>query len=52
MSNGPVEPSADLRDLAHALFETYTALVNQGFTEQQALTIVGQMLTAGAGGQK
>lgn len=46
MPNGPIEPSADIRVAAHAVRQIYLALVTEGFTEQQALTIVGQILAA------
>jgi hypothetical protein len=49
--NAPREPSADLRQLASMLHQTFIALVNEGFTEQQALIIIGQILVANAGGQ-
>jgi hypothetical protein len=38
------EPSAALREAARAVREIFVALVNEGFTEQQALIIVGQVL--------
>lgn len=45
------EPSADLRSLASTIRQMYVALLDEGFTEQQALIIVGQMLSsANAGG--
>lgn len=50
MSNGPTEPSADLRKLASVVYQAYVALVAEGFTEAQALVIVGQMLRASGGG--
>ncbi len=45
-----VEPSADLRQLASALRQTFIALTMEGFTEQQALTIVGQILASSSSG--
>jgi hypothetical protein len=48
---GPREPAANLRQLASVLHQTYTALVAEGFTEQQALTIIGMILAAQTGGQ-
>lgn len=51
MIPGPVEPSAELRVLASVLRQAYVALVAEGFTEQQALAIVGQLLAANTGGQ-
>ena len=51
MSNGPIEPSADLRQLASILRQTYLALVQEGFTQQEALTIIGQILAANGGAE-
>ena len=45
--NQPQEPTADIRTLANGLRQVYVALTNEGFTEQQALIIIGQMLAAG-----
>lgn len=39
-----VEPNADFRIAARTMFEMFTALVDEGFTEGQALVIVGQMI--------
>lgn len=46
MSNGPIEPAADLREMASILRQTFIALKQEGFTEQQALIIIGQLLAA------
>lgn len=43
-----VEPSADDRIAAKAMFAMFTALTDEGFTEEQALTIIGQMLAGAA----
>lgn len=43
---GPVEPTAAQRAGAHASFQLFVALLNEGFTESQALQILGTMLTA------
>lgn len=51
MSNGPVEPAADLRQVANWIRQMYLALQQEGFTEQQSLVIVGQILGAQTGGQ-
>lgn len=48
MPNAPIEPSAALREVAHNLREMFLALVAEGFTEAQALTIVGQAMQAAA----
>lgn len=52
MSNGPIEPSADLREFALHLRQMYVALTLEGFTEQQAMVIIGTTLAAtfGKGG--
>lgn len=47
--NGPREPRADLRQFAAGMREMFIALVNEGFTEQQALIIIGQVLAGGMG---
>jgi hypothetical protein len=39
------EPTAELREAARIVRQTFVALVNAGFSEQQALIIVGQILT-------
>lgn len=52
MSNGPIEPSADLRTFAATIHQMYLALVHEGFDDRQALTIVGQVLAANMGGDK
>lgn len=46
MAGGPVEPSADTRAGAHAVWEIFVALTNEGFNESQALQIVGTILAA------
>lgn len=43
------EPSSDLRQAASQLFELFVALIDQGFTEQQALIVVGQVISANSG---
>jgi hypothetical protein len=42
------EPSADIRQAAATIHQIYTGLVDEGFTERQALIIVGQILAANA----
>lgn len=48
--NSPVEPSASLRQGAAQLRQLYIALANEGFTETQALTLIGKILLAQQGG--
>lgn len=40
------EPSAATRASAKVLHEIYVALVKEGFTEQEALQVVGQVIVA------
>lgn len=46
---GPTEPSADLRTMASALWQMFVALTAEGFSEQQALAIIGQVIAANTG---
>jgi len=48
---GPVEPSAALRELAGQLHQMFVALVAEGFTEPQALIVIGHVLRAARGDQ-
>jgi hypothetical protein len=41
MSNGPIEPNADMRMLANALRQMFLALIQEGFNEHQAMQIIG-----------
>lgn len=41
-----MEPSANLRQFASAARQMFIALVNEGFTERQALSIVGTAIAA------
>jgi hypothetical protein len=45
MGNPPTEPSADLRQFASLLWQMYTALKAEGFSERQAFGILGQAIT-------
>lgn len=45
-NNPPREPSADLRQMASMLHQTFAALMQEGFTEAQALQVIGQILAA------
>jgi hypothetical protein len=49
--SGPIEPSADLRQAASALRQMFIALINEGFDERQALTIIGHAIAANGGSQ-
>lgn len=42
--NGPTEPSADKRQAAAELWQIFVALTNEGFSERQALEIIGSIL--------
>lgn len=46
MTNGPQEPSSDIRQAARGIREVYVALTQEGFSSQEALVIVGQILAA------
>lgn len=46
----PVEPSADQRRFAQTMYAQYVALTRSGFTELQALTIIGSMITGASAG--
>jgi len=42
--NAPIEPNADMRQFANMMFQMFIALMQEGFTEQQALTICGKWI--------
>jgi len=46
----PTEPSADLRQIASHLYQMYAALIQEGFTEGQALAIIGHTIRGSFGG--
>lgn len=46
----PTEPSADHRAAASALWQMFVALTAEGFTEAQALQIVGVVVSSHFGG--
>lgn len=48
MKHEGIEPNAELRSLAKFQFQMFVALRQEGFTEQQALTIIGQYIAASA----
>jgi hypothetical protein len=41
---GWAEPPEEIKDMAVNLFQMFTALCGAGFTEQQALSVVGQII--------
>jgi hypothetical protein len=52
MTPAPMEPSADMRLVAYTLRQMYVALCHEGFTEQQALVIIGQVIASNSGGNE
>lgn len=38
------EPNADMRAMAALMWQMYTAMIDEGFTEDQAMTIISDML--------
>ena len=42
----PMEPSADMRTTANQLRQMFVALLAEGFSEREALVIVGQVVAA------
>jgi len=38
------EPSADIRMFASGMWQMYVALTLEGFSEQQALVVIGQVI--------
>ncbi len=38
------EPSADIRMFASRMWQMYVALTLEGFSEQQALVVIGQVI--------
>lgn len=47
---GVREPKAEQRQAASEMRGMFVALVNEGFSEEQALTIIGISITAAFGG--
>jgi len=47
--NGPIEPSADMRQMAAAFREIYVALTLEGFTVPEALAIIGHIIASNNG---
>jgi hypothetical protein len=50
MPNNPREANAELRKLAAMTREIFVSLCEEGFTEQQALAIIGHILAANSPG--
>ena len=46
------EPSADIRQATSAMWQVYVSLRDEGFTEKQALEIIGHILAMSAGGDR
>jgi len=46
MNDPKMEPNADMRAMANAARQMFVALVDEGFTEEQALILLGQTITA------
>ena len=44
MKTDQTEPPADLREMASMLWNMYAALVKEGFSEAQALKIIGEII--------
>lgn len=49
MPNQPREPAADLRQFAKVCREMFLALMEEGFTETQALQILGVFVAGSIG---
>ena len=49
-SPSKTEPSSDARTFAGAVRQMFVALTDEGFTEAQALSLVGTILAANTGG--
>jgi len=47
---GRTEPSAEVRAGAASLWQMFVALCAEGFSEGQALVVIGQVLAAQRGG--
>ena len=45
-----IEPNAEMRALAATCWQAFVALQKEGFTEAQALQIIGHMIGASNGG--
>lgn len=47
--NGPTEPAAEFRQLASVYWQMFVALHQEGFSEAQALAVVGHVIAAAMG---
>lgn len=47
---GPTEPSADIRQAASTMWQIFVALTSEGFSEEQALMIISNMMRGNQGG--
>ena len=45
-TNGPLEPPAHVRQAAAELRAWYVGLIDQGFSDDQAMFLLGQVITA------
>lgn len=52
MSRGQEEPSADMRQLARTYRDMYVALIAEGFSPSEALSIMGHVISGAFGGGK
>ena len=52
MPSTPKEPAAEFRQFASVSYQMFLALIEEGFTEQQALVVIGQVIAAALGGEK
>lgn len=50
--NAPYEPTADMRQLAKMMRDMYQALLAEGFSDRQALSVLGEVVTASIRGQQ
>lgn len=51
-ANGPVEPSAEMRQFAAVMFQMYSALTQEGFERLDALAIIGKVIAANINGSQ
>lgn len=50
MNDAPIEPSADLRTFANQMRQMFVALVAEGFTRDEALVVIGHVISSVTGG--